>query len=124
MHYYLTLDHFSDWSLFEILKHLQISKQEAAKLSGKSERTLERWNKNTPPEVKNFFLACGGYLEAIDNSFTGWRLSKGKIWTPGNTGYRPTEIESIYYYQQMMAELRKLGNRRAQNWRYPVIQSV
>ena len=120
MHYYHTVEDFNEWSLFEILRHLKLSRsEEAAILVCRSVRTLKRWNHNTPPQVRRFFLALGGYLESVSSEFEGWRIHDNNLWTPSGYRYSPNEILAIPYYQQIMSAARAQENPRALNWLYP-----
>jgi transcriptional regulator with XRE-family HTH domain len=80
---------------------------EAAKLCGIEEsyyRKMERGSINVKVSVYRLILCRAGYI--IHHGWEGWKISKGKLWSPVGSGHTPGDIMSIYWLDQSVRTLR------------------
>lgn len=89
-------------------RHLAgINYGEAADLCGIEEsyyRKMERGSVDVKVSVYRLILCRAGYL--IPNGWEGWKIRKGKIWSPVGSGHTPGDIMSIYWLDQSVRTLR------------------
>lgn len=94
------------------------SAETLAELTGRTLDTTKRWKRaGRAPNARQrlLSLALEGNLGAIDQSWHGFTIRSGQIWTPEAMSVTPGQIRAIPY---RLAQLRELERRLAepQQW--------
>ena len=91
-------------TLFDHLTYHGISKKEAAKLFGKSEKTLYRWNEN-PPDWVLRIVQLLGQKPSFPDLWNGWYFDSEFICDPAGNKYHINEVSTIFWTRQLIESL-------------------
>lgn len=83
-----------------------------AQVTGASVETARRWKRTgrMPAAVAALLdLRLAGELGQVDDTWRGFRLARGQLWTPEGTPVTPGDIRAIPLRRQQLDELQRLA---------------
>jgi len=111
----IVTDHPSHTDLFDARRSARLSLSEAATLTGRHVRTLQRQESGISPvdiAIYRLYLARAGWM--IDSEWSGWSFGQGCLWSPEAISYTPGDLRQLPFLLASLQELRKVLELRNQ----------
>jgi len=113
---YQTLDYIKqEFTLRDLMAFCGLSRADTGKLLGKSERTIQRWEKKPPEQaltILTILTIKAGYLEAIDPKWRGYRIIKDRLYTPDGGWITPGDITAMPYQRALIRSYQAEDRKR------------